>query len=162
MYGFKLYVFCDLDVDKNLFLQVVKLKPQQVLTKEMFWNTRRIGISLASSKNLNDLFVYYKTVVDPNLKDIPLSDMMLYNSQNLVSFNSTSMKLSELPDDVGSISNPLVLTYVDRSITGLLYALVVLVLFLYCFIFSNIDVIEWLVYNVCRYPKACEDCEIIS
>ena len=153
-------------MDKNLFLQVVKLKPQQVLTKEMVWNTRRIGISLASSKNLNDLFVYYKTVIDPSLKDISVFDMNLYNSQNLTAFYNSLMKLYELSDDVGSISNPLVLTHVDRSIRGLIIctccSILVFFVFFYCFIFSNIEVIEWVVYNVCRYPKVCEDCEIVS
>ena len=107
-------------MNKNLYLHVVKLKPQQVLTKEMFWNTRRIGISLASSKSLNDLFVYYKTVLDPSVKDISVFDMNLYNSQNLTAFDNTLMPLYELSDDVGSISNPLVLTHVDRSIRGLI------------------------------------------
>ena len=134
------YIFYVLDAKKSLFLQVVELQPKQVLTNEMISNSRRVGVSLASNKNLYDLCAHYQTDVDPRVKTVSLYDFKFFNSQTLIALDNPFMKLSKLSEDVGSMSHPLVLTYVDRSIKGLIYMLVV-VLVVALFIFSDNGVI---------------------
>ena len=78
-------------------------------------------MTLPSNKNLFDLFAVIKLHNPSHLEAVGLMDMRLWNSKLRTCYEDPLLKLSELPNDVGSKDNPLLVTYVDRSVKGLIF-----------------------------------------
>ena len=97
--------------DIQKYVKIVRLFPNEILTKDKISKVKSSCMTLKSNGDLSSLIFQVKTVVDPRLTNLPLTDLTLYSSQNLTAFYNPSMKLSELSDDVGSNENPLVFTF---------------------------------------------------
>ena len=71
-------------------------------------------MTLPSNKNLFDLFAVIKFRKSSTLGAVDEEDIQLWNSKLRTCYEDPLLNLSELPNDVGSKDNPLVLTYVLR------------------------------------------------
>lgn len=129
------------------FVKIVRLLPSQELTRDMIFNsTRTIVTSLESYKDLDDLIKEIKLLYPSTLGGVDKNDITLWelSDQLLTCFEDTLLQLSSLPDNVGNRNNPLVLTYVDHNIGGLISTTSSST--------SNIYLlIHWMKYNMCRY-----------
>ena len=105
----------------------MSLLPNQQLSAVMLVNAPIVSTSLDSNKTVNDLIDKIKSAIPDPLGKVNVFDIELRNS-NLsdcyFSFSSNvsgltenfgNKELSSLGDNVGTIDNPLILSYVDRS-----------------------------------------------
>lgn len=99
-----------------MHVKIVQLVHDGVLSEDMISMTKDMdSFTLPSNSVVADLVKAIKLSNPDRLGAEDMKDMKLLNSKNLsFSFDNASMKLSELPEKVGSSSNPLVLVYPDR------------------------------------------------
>lgn len=107
-------------MEKDLLLQIVKLRPKQVLSNELLSKEETIGVTVSSNMNVNNFILFIKSTIEPTLQTLSITDIYLWDSLNFSAPYKDSMKLSQLSDYVGSEEYPLVLTYVDHSVRGLI------------------------------------------
>jgi len=103
--------------DIQKYVKIVELFPNEVLTEDKISKEgSAFAVALPSNGNLDALVYKIKFDNPSSLGAVDAKDMKLYNSQNLTAFDNPFMKLYELSDDVGSISNPLVLCYQMKNV----------------------------------------------